>query len=134
LAECVHFAGFSDVAAAFMRAADIVLVPSRVEPFGNVAVEAQLAGKPVVASAVQGLPEIVEDGRTGLLVAPDDPAALAAAVTRLLDEPGLAGRLAQSGADSAHLRFSPDRYRSDLRAAVQSLPAVRLLDGGPVAE
>jgi len=131
LVDCVHFAGFSDEPAAFMAAADIVLVPSRLEPFGNVAVEAQLAGKPVVASDVQGLPEIVEDGRTGLLVAPDDPAALAAAVMRLLDEPGLAGRLAESGAAAAHLRFSPQRYRRDLRAAVQAGTAVQLLDGGP---
>jgi glycosyltransferase involved in cell wall biosynthesis len=108
-----------------------VLVPSRLEPFGNVAVEAQLAGKPVVASDVQGLPEIVQDGLTGLLVPPDDPAALAAAVGRLLDEPGLAERLAGSGAAAARQRFSPDRYRSGLRAAVQAGTAVQLLDGGP---
>ncbi|MBE3073335.1 MAG: glycosyltransferase family 4 protein [Actinobacteria bacterium] len=118
LVDCIHFAGFSEEVAAYLQAADIVLVPSRVEPFGNVAVDAQMAGKPVVASNVQGLPEIVEHGRTGLLVAPDDPAALAAAVARLLDEPGLAGQLAQRGADAAHRRFNSERYRSDLRAAL----------------
>jgi glycosyltransferase involved in cell wall biosynthesis len=120
LVACVHFAGYRSEAAAFMQAADIVLVPSRVESFGNAAVEAQLAGKPVVASNVSGLPEIVDHGRTGLLVAPDDPEALAAAVARLLDEPALAGQLARSGEDAANERFSPQRYRSDLRAAVQA--------------
>lgn len=119
LVDFIQFAGFSKEAVAFMQAADIVLVPSRVESFGIAAVEAQMAGKPVVASNVSGLPEIIEHGRTGLLVAPDDPAALAAAVARLLDEPGLAGQLARSGADAAKRRFSLERYRSDLRAAVQ---------------
>jgi hypothetical protein len=54
----------------------VVLVPSRVEPLGNTAVEAMLAQRPLVASRVQGLAEIVEDGRTRLLVPPGDPAAL----------------------------------------------------------
>lgn len=120
LVGCVHFAGFSEEAAAFMQAADVVLVPSRVEPFGNVAVEAQMVGTPVVVSDVQGLPEIVEHGRTGLLVAPNDPEALADAVARLLDEPALAAQLARSGALAANERFSPERYRSDLRAAVKA--------------
>lgn len=119
IVDWVHFTGFSDEVAAFMHAADIVLVPSRVESFGIAAVEAQMAGTPVVATNVSGLPEIVEHGRTGLLVAPDDPAALADAVARLLDEPGLASQLARTGADAAHSHFSPERYRCDLRAAVQ---------------
>ena len=64
-----------------------MLVPSRVEPLGNTAVEAIFAQRPLVASRVQGLTEIVEDGRTRLLVPPGDPAALADAIARFLEDP-----------------------------------------------
>jgi glycosyltransferase involved in cell wall biosynthesis len=70
----------------WLAEADIVVVPSRWEPFGNVAVEGMLARRPVVASSVQGLTEIVRPGQTGLLVPPDDPAALAAAIATLLGD------------------------------------------------
>jgi glycosyltransferase involved in cell wall biosynthesis len=66
-----------------MARAPAVLMPARWdEPFGLVAVEAQAAGAPVVAFARGGLPEIVVDGRTGALVAPDDEGAFAAAIAR----------------------------------------------------
>jgi glycosyltransferase involved in cell wall biosynthesis len=95
-----------------------VLVPSRAEPFGNTALEAQLAGRPVVASAVQGLQEIVTDGETGLLVPPDDPVALAAAIATLLDDPERARAMALAGHRSAQANFSLDRYRSAITDAV----------------
>jgi D-inositol-3-phosphate glycosyltransferase len=66
--------------------ADICVVPSRTETFGLVALEAQALGTPVVASAVGGLTEIVEDGRTGILVAGRDPQAFAVAIASLLDD------------------------------------------------
>ncbi|MBW8481607.1 glycosyltransferase family 4 protein [Actinomadura sp. PM05-2] len=117
----VHFAGFRPSVGASLAAADIALVPSRVEPFGNVAVEAMLAGRPVVASAAQGLTEIVVDGENGLLVPPDDPAALADAVARLLaDWDGALAMAKRAREDAAH-RFGGDRYRSELAAAVADL-------------
>ena len=64
--------------------------PSVYEPLGIVNLEAMACETPVVASAVGGIPEVVDDGRTGLLVPPSDPAALAAALNRLLDDPGAA--------------------------------------------
>ena len=64
-----------------------MLVPSRVEPLGNTAVEAMFAQRPLVALRVQGLTGIVEDGRTRLLVPPGDPAALADAIARFLEDP-----------------------------------------------
>jgi hypothetical protein len=67
-----------------------------------------------VASDVQGLAEIVDDGRTGLLVPPGDPAALAAAIARVLDDPELAGRLAAAGRADAVERFTAGRYRREL--------------------
>ncbi|MGF7237756.1 MAG: glycosyltransferase family 4 protein [Frankia sp.] len=118
LTDRVLFHRFHPDPAAFRAAADIVLVPSRVEPFGNVAVEALLAGRPLVASRVQGLTEIVQAGRTGLLVPPGDPVALADAVARLLDDHPLAERLAAAGRTDASARFGLDRYQARIRAAV----------------
>ncbi|MCU1431156.1 MAG: hypothetical protein JWP95_261, partial [Actinotalea sp.] len=93
-----------------LDAADVVLVPSRTEPFGNTAVEGLLARRPVVASAVQGLTEVLRDGETGLLVPPDDPEALAAAVRRLMDDGALRRRLADDGRSDALARFGTGRY------------------------
>lgn len=74
-----------------------VIVPSRMETFGMVALEAMAQSRPVIASRTGGLPEIVEDGRTGLLVAPDDPQALAHAVIRVLEDPEFARQLGRHG-------------------------------------
>jgi glycogen(starch) synthase len=95
LGRSVAFAGFVPDAylAALVAAADCAVVPSRYEPFGMVALEAAAAGTPVAVADVGGLAEIVADGRTGLRFAPADPAALAAAVSRLLADPGLGRRL-----------------------------------------
>ncbi|OHV40039.1 glycosyl transferase family 1 [Pseudofrankia sp. EUN1h] len=121
----VNFHGFQADAESFFRTADLVLVPSRVEPFGNVAVEALLAGRPVIASATQGLVEIIDDGRTGLLVAPDDPEALAAAIARLLDDWPLATRLAAAGQAEAAERFGIEQYQTRIAAVVDGLAATR---------
>lgn len=67
-----------------MGALDALVLPSRAEPFGTVLAEAMNAGTPVVATRVGGLPEVVDDGVTGRLVEPGDPAALAAAVLEVL--------------------------------------------------
>jgi D-inositol-3-phosphate glycosyltransferase len=80
------------------RAADVVLVPSRAESFGLVALEAAACGAPVVASDVGGLRTIVEDGGTGFLVEPRDPTAFAAAIGKLLGDPGLAAAMGAAGA------------------------------------
>jgi glycosyltransferase involved in cell wall biosynthesis len=82
---------------ALLRSAAAVACPSRFEGLPLVCVEALAAERPVVASAVNGTPEIIRHGETGLLVPPDDPAALAAALTRLLGDPVQAGRLAARG-------------------------------------
>jgi glycosyltransferase involved in cell wall biosynthesis len=114
LRGAVRFLGYVNPTWPVLAAASVVLVPSRVEPFGNTAVEGLLAGRPVVASAVQGLTEIVSDGRTGILVPPGDVAALAAAIVRLLDDATFAAELADRGRDEAVTRFSVDRYRADM--------------------
>jgi D-inositol-3-phosphate glycosyltransferase len=82
----------------YYRAADVVLVPSRSESFGLVALEAAACGIPVVAAAVGGLRTLVDDGRTGFLVEQREPHAFATAVRRLLADPAFA---AQVGANAA---------------------------------
>ena len=84
------------------------MLPSRAEGLGVAALEAMGCGRPVVASAVGGLAEAVEDERSGLLVPPEDPAALASALSRLRDDPGLAARLGAAGAARVAKHFDAD--------------------------
>jgi len=79
-----------------LAGADVAVLPSRYEELGTALVEAMAAGRPVVAAAVGGIPELVRDRLDGRLVAPGDPAALAAALTEVLDDPELAGSWAAS--------------------------------------
>jgi glycosyltransferase involved in cell wall biosynthesis len=115
----VCFAGFQKDVAALMAGVDIVLHTStHAEPFGRVVVEGMLAGRPVIATSGGGVNEIVTEGEDGLLVAPDDPAALAAAISRLLADPDLAARLAAAGRISAARRFHIDKTCGDMRAVL----------------
>lgn len=106
----VDFAGFNADPWPDYSAADAVIVPSRVEPFGLVAIEGMLAGRAVIASGVQGLAEIITDGETGLLVPPEDAAALADAMQRLIEDAPLRQRLATAGQLHAATEFSVERY------------------------
>lgn len=96
IAASVDFIGWimPDRVPALLDGATLVLVPSRwPEPFGLVALQAAQRGRPVIASAMGGLPEIVEHGHTGLLVAPDDAGALADAIGSVLGDPPALQRL-----------------------------------------
>jgi len=96
----VHLLGRVPDVAAWLRRADLLVHPARWEGFGLALLEAMLASKPIVATSVSSIPEIVADGETGLLVAPDDSAALAQAVTRVLDDPGSYGDHGRARAQS----------------------------------
>lgn len=89
------FLGHDELAQRYRRAA-LVVCPSRSEGFGVVCAEAMAHGKPVVATAVGGLTELVRHGRTGLLVEPGSPRALRAAIDHLLANPGLRRRLGEA--------------------------------------
>jgi len=97
VARRVRFLGWREDAAALFAAADVFVCSSRIEPFGNIVVEAWQQGVPVVAVDVQGPARLIADGATGLKVAKDDPGALAAALRRLAAEPQLAAALAAAG-------------------------------------
>jgi glycosyltransferase involved in cell wall biosynthesis len=92
--------------ATWLRRADLLVHPVRWEGFGLALLEAMLASRPVVATRVSSIPEIVVDGETGVLVPVDDAPALAAAVNRVLDDPGALGR---RGYERARARFSVGR-------------------------
>jgi glycosyltransferase involved in cell wall biosynthesis len=101
----VHFTGRRDDVPAVTAALDVAVLPSYREAQGLSILEAMALARPVVASAVGGIPEMVEDGRTGLLVPPRDPAALAAAITQLLLDHPFADTLGKAGKDLVHERF-----------------------------
>jgi glycogen synthase len=107
LGDSVVFAGAvapADVPALLTRAS-IVVIPSRTEAFGLVALEAAAMGRPVVATRVGGLPEVIESGKTGVLVEPDQPAALAQAVIDLLSDPSRLRAMGDAARSRAEIVF-----------------------------
>ncbi|MDQ1744467.1 MAG: glycogen synthase [Pseudonocardiales bacterium] len=105
--DLIDWAGFLGPAelAGLLAAADLVVVPSLYEPFGLVALEAQLAGTPVAVSDTGGLAELVEPGRTGLRFAPQSPAAIADAVRQVVADPAAARRWAAAAQHRARQEF-----------------------------
>jgi glycosyltransferase involved in cell wall biosynthesis len=104
--ERVHFPGPQEQVAPLLRRAEQVWVPDRVGASVNVALEAMALGRPVIASRLPAMTELVEHGETGLLVEPGDKAALARAARRLLDDPTTARRLGEAGRQRVEEHFS----------------------------
>lgn len=128
LEDVVHLVGFAQPREVF-AACDVMVNPARVaEGFGRAPLEALAAGRPVVASRVGAIPDVLEDGLHGLLVPPDDPAELAAAICRLLRDPELAARLTAAGRDYVCAAFTRERQ---VKAFEQALATA--LDGRAVA-
>ncbi len=119
LASRIHLVGHVDddrwVAAAY-REARLTVLPSEYEAFGLVLLESLAQGTPVVATRVGGIPEVVEDGRSGLLVPPNDPTALAEALRRLWQDRALAARLGQYGQESVVPRYTWEALAARLDA------------------
>ncbi|MFB0546300.1 MAG: glycosyltransferase family 4 protein, partial [Anaerolineae bacterium] len=116
----VEFVGHKpqDELMALYQQSSLFVLPSVYEAFGRVIVEAGLCGLPIVGTRVGGIPELVIEGETGLLVPPRDPAALAKAIATLLDDPALAQRMGRE----AHRQFQEKwRYESLLTAHVAML-------------
>lgn len=102
----VSMPGWSEQASGYIRSFDVLVVPSRYEGLPLVVLEAMLAGVPVVATPVGGVPDAVRDGESGFLVPPDDAPALTAALARLAADPALRGRLAAAAEEHARREFT----------------------------
>jgi glycosyltransferase involved in cell wall biosynthesis len=127
LEDRVAFLGSRERAdvARLLQDCTLLVLPSRSEPFGIVVAEALACRKPVVASAVGGIPEIIESGRTGVLVEPDDPDALAEALARVLESEALRESIAEAG----HRRVR-DQFGCDAMSARYVQVYAGLLAGG----
>ncbi len=109
--------------ASLMAGAKVLILPSVEESFSMVCAEAQAAGTPVVASRVGGLPEVVADGETGLLVAPGDLGALVRAVQQLLENDGLRNRMVERARKRARELFHPAAIAQATVAAYEEIIA-----------
>jgi len=105
----VDFLGHREDVPALLSAADVFVLPSRSEALPNSVIEAMAAGLPVIATAVGGLVELIDDGRTGRLVAPDDPVALASALESLIRAPRVATAIGLTARDHIARHYSFDR-------------------------
>jgi glycosyltransferase involved in cell wall biosynthesis len=109
LGDAVRFLGFVSPVEAAIEGAAVVVVPSLGEGFGMVALEAMERARPVIASAVGGLPEIVADGETGIVVSPADAEALAEAIVSLAADLPRAAAMGNAGRSRALAEFTPER-------------------------
>jgi glycosyltransferase involved in cell wall biosynthesis len=126
VADRVRHVGFREDVGEVYGAADVVAVPSKQpDPFPNAALEAAAAGCCVVAAAHGGLPEMLADGRTGLLVAPGDATALAVRLAALVDDPDRRRAIGAAAADDVRERFSTQRMLDGVQALYDRLLAGR---------
>jgi glycosyltransferase involved in cell wall biosynthesis len=116
-----RFAGHVSNVEEQLRTMDVLAVPSRAENFPVSILEAMAAGLPVVATRVGGIPELVADDETGLIVEPDDPAALAAALDSLAADPDRRSAFGEAGQRRAAKLFGADRMASTMLALYESL-------------
>jgi glycosyltransferase involved in cell wall biosynthesis len=124
LAGRVHMLGARDDVPRLIAACDVVVHASVLaEPFGRVLVEAMLAGRPVVATNAGGVPEVVTDGETGVLVPPGDARALGEAIDALRQDPARRSALARRGAVHAREHFSRDAMLAGVRRVIDEVAA-----------
>ncbi len=117
----VHVLGQREDVPALLAAADLFVLPSHEEGFSNALLEAMARGLPVIATAVGGNRETVEDGVSGLLVPPRDPAALARALGALLGDPAAARHMGQAGRARVAAHFTLDRMVQETEALYEAL-------------
>nr|MBF6591510.1 glycosyltransferase family 4 protein [Ktedonobacterales bacterium] len=117
----LHLPGGSDQVVSYLQAADLFVLASEREGLSNALLEAMSAGLACVATSVGGTPEIVEDGRTGVLVPAGDVERLAEALTRVLEDEALRTRLGHAARDAVVQRYSLRSVAERLRAVYESV-------------
>ena len=125
VSERVVFAGMRQDIPDLLVASSAVLLPSLTEALPTALIEAAACGRPTVATAVGGTAEVVEHGRTGLLVPPADSGALGGALTRLLADEALRERMGRQARELAESRFDADLWALRLRAIYDAEAAAR---------
>jgi glycosyltransferase involved in cell wall biosynthesis len=130
VAERVHVLGPRKDVPALMHAVDVFVMPSIWEGFGLVLLEAMAAGRPIVASRVATIPEVVADGETGLLVPAGDPLALADALAQLAEDPDRAARMGEAGRERLRRQFSVEKMVGDTELLYRELLDERALGVG----
>src|SRR6266853_3104251 len=120
VAHAFTFAGHEEDVAARLQASDIFVLPSQSEAFPNAVLEAMAAGLPIVASGVGGILELIDDHRTGLLVPPCDPHALARGICRLMADQPLGARLGAAASQEVRGRYSYERMTAAFEAVYLS--------------
>jgi glycosyltransferase involved in cell wall biosynthesis len=108
IGDRVIFTGYTEAPGAYLVAADVVVMPSRSEGTANALLEAMALGRPIVATGVGGTPELIESGRSGLLVPSESPQELGDAILTLLEDGGFAERLGRGGLDRVRGCFAPE--------------------------
>jgi glycosyltransferase involved in cell wall biosynthesis len=121
LSSHFKFLGFRRDAPRVVQAFDIIVVPSHVEPLGNATLEAMAVGRPVIGSRVGGIPEMVVDTETGLLVPPSDPTTLADAIERLVNDRLLREQMSRAARARAGTAFGMRVHASALEAFYDGL-------------
>jgi glycosyltransferase involved in cell wall biosynthesis len=121
IAHAVEFLGHQEDIAEVLATSHVYAFPSWTEAFPNGLIEGMAAGLPTVATATGGMVELVEDGRNGLLVPPGDPSSLAAAIVRLMENPGLADALGRAARGTIEARYSFDRMVGEFSALYEQV-------------
>ena len=124
LGETVELVGWKSAVelAEILKSAAMVVLPSREESFGNAVAESMAAGAPIITTRVGSVPELIEDGLTGLLVEPDDPQGLALAIDALLTDPDRAATLGARARQQAQERYAWDAVAESFERLYRAPP------------
>jgi glycosyltransferase involved in cell wall biosynthesis len=125
LEKHIFLPGFRPDVIAFLKRFDLFVMCSEMEGLGTSILDAMAAGRAVVGTRTGGIPEVVDDGVTGILVPPSDPQALAVAISMLLDDPAARERMGAAGWTRVRERFTMERMVEDTRRLYRELVARR---------
>ena len=124
VADLIRFPGYRRDVPAWIAACDWCVSPSLVEPLGTTVIESMSSGRPVIGTRVGGIPEMVQDGKTGLLVDGGNPEQLSAAMRTALTTPAMTAAFGQASYEFAKQQFSIERHAREVLAVYQ-----HVLDG-----